>query len=67
MKKEGILNSLPFRLLVALAAGIIVGLALSAADGTVLTFGANEPYLIAEDGSCWSCPEFFNEMKKEIE
>ena len=37
MKKEGILNSLPFRLLVALAAGIIVGLALSAADGTAVT------------------------------
>ena len=37
MKKEGILNSLPFRLLVALTAGIIVGLALSAADGTAVT------------------------------
>ena len=37
MKKEGILNSLPFRLLVALAAGIIVGLALSAADGTAVS------------------------------
>ncbi len=42
-------------------------LKITSADGTVLTFGANEPYLIAEDGSCWSCPEFFNEMKKEIE
>ena len=37
MKKEGILNSLPFRLLVALAAGIIVGLALSASDGTAVS------------------------------
>ena len=37
MKKEGILSSLPFRLLVALAAGIIVGLALSAADGTAVS------------------------------
>ena len=37
MKKEGILSSLPFRLLVALAAGIIVGLALSASDGTAVS------------------------------
>lgn len=37
MKKEGILSSLPFRLLVALAAGIIAGLALSAADGTAVS------------------------------
>ena len=42
-------------------------LKITAADGTVLTFGANEPYLIAEDGSCWSCPEFFTELRKEIE
>ena len=27
------------------------------ADGTKLTFNVEEPYL--ENGSCWSCPEFF--------
>ncbi len=37
MKKEGLLNSLPFRLLLALAIGIAAGLALSAADGSALT------------------------------
>ena len=37
MKKEGFLNSLPFRLLVALAAGIIAGLAIGAADGTAIS------------------------------
>ena len=34
MEKQGFVHSLPFRLLVALAVGIISGLALSAADGT---------------------------------
>ena len=37
MKKDGFLNSLPFRLLVALAAGIIAGLAIGAADGTAIS------------------------------
>ncbi|MBO5573705.1 MAG: dicarboxylate/amino acid:cation symporter [Clostridium sp.] len=37
MKKEGFFNSLPFRLLLALAIGIAAGLMLSAADGTALT------------------------------
>ena len=37
MKKEGLLHSLPFRLLVALAVGIAAGLALSATDGSALT------------------------------
>ncbi len=37
MEKKGFLNSLPFRLLVALAAGIIIGLILSATDGSALT------------------------------
>ena len=36
MEKQGFVHSLPFRLLVALAVGIISGLALSAADGTGL-------------------------------
>ena len=36
MKKTGILHSLPFKLLVALAVGIVAGLALNAADGTVI-------------------------------
>lgn len=34
MEKQGFVHSLPFRLLVALAVGIISGLALSATDGT---------------------------------
>ncbi len=37
MKKSGVLNSLPFRLLLALAIGIAVGLALSATDGSPIT------------------------------
>ena len=37
MEKEGFFNSLPFRLLVALAVGIGVGLILSATDGTAFT------------------------------
>ncbi len=37
MKKSGVLQSLPFRLLVALAVGIAVGLALNATDGTAIT------------------------------
>ena len=37
MEKEGFFNSLPFRLLLALAIGIAAGLMLSAADGTALT------------------------------
>ncbi|MBO6149990.1 MAG: dicarboxylate/amino acid:cation symporter [Clostridium sp.] len=37
MKKEGFFNSLPFRLLLALAIGIAAGLMLSAADGTAIT------------------------------
>ncbi len=36
MEKQGFVHSLPFRLLVALAVGIISGLALSATDGTGL-------------------------------
>ncbi|MBQ4150078.1 MAG: dicarboxylate/amino acid:cation symporter [Clostridium sp.] len=36
MEKEGFMNSLPFRLLLALAAGIAAGLMLSAADGTAI-------------------------------
>ena len=36
MKKTGILHSLPFKLLVALAVGIVAGLALNAADGTAI-------------------------------
>ena len=66
----------------ALLAGIISGqaapaehvyaacgnhLKITLADGTILTFGADEPYLIAEDGSGWSCPEFFTELRKAIE
>ena len=37
MEKEGFFNSLPFRLLVALAVGIGAGLILSATDGTAFT------------------------------
>ena len=37
MKKEGLIHSLPFRLLIALAAGIAVGLALAAMDGMPVT------------------------------
>ena len=37
MKKESLVHSLPFRLLVALAVGICAGLALSAADGSPVT------------------------------
>ena len=37
MKKESFTQSLPFRLLVALAAGIVVGLILNATDGSALT------------------------------
>ncbi len=37
MKKEGILHSLPFRLLLALVIGIVAGLAMSATDGSALT------------------------------
>ena len=40
---------------------------ITSADGTVLIFGADEPNLIAEDGSGWSCPAFFTELKKAIE
>ena len=36
MEKQGFVHSLPFRLLVALIAGIAAGLALSAADGSAL-------------------------------
>ena len=36
MKKTGILHSLPFKLLVALAVGIVAGLALNAVDGTAI-------------------------------
>ena len=39
MEKQGLVHSLPFRLLVALAVGIGIGLALSAADGTAVTVG----------------------------
>jgi len=39
MEKQGLVHSLPFRLLVALAVGIGVGLALSAADGAAITVG----------------------------
>ena len=34
MKKESFTSSLPFKLLVALAVGIVAGLALSAGEGT---------------------------------
>ena len=33
MEKKGFVHSLPFKLLLALAVGIIVGLALNASDG----------------------------------
>ena len=39
MEKQGLVHSLPFRLLVALAVGIGIGLALSAADGAAITVG----------------------------
>ena len=39
MEKQGLVHSLPFRLLVALAVGIGAGLALSAADGAAITVG----------------------------
>ena len=39
MEKQGLVHSLPFRLLVALAVGIAAGLALSAADGAAITVG----------------------------
>ena len=39
MEKQGLVHSLPFRLLVALAVGIGVGLALSVADGAAITVG----------------------------
>ena len=39
MEKQGLVHSLPFRLLVALAVGIGIGLALSAADGAAVTVG----------------------------
>ncbi len=37
MKKSGVLSSLPFRLLLALAIGIVAGLALNATDGSPVT------------------------------
>ena len=37
MEKEGFIHSLPFKLLVALAIGIVAGLALAAGDGTAVT------------------------------
>ena len=37
MNKKGITHSLPFRLLIALAAGIAIGLILSAANGTAIS------------------------------
>ena len=37
MEKQGFVHSLPFKLLVALFAGIVVGLGLAAADGTAIT------------------------------
>ena len=36
MEKQGFVHSLPFKLLVALIAGIAAGLALAAADGSAL-------------------------------
>ena len=39
MEKQGLVHSLPFRLLVALAVGIAAGLALSAVDGAAITVG----------------------------
>ena len=39
MKKTGILHSLPFKLLVALAVGSVAGLALKVADGAEIGAG----------------------------
>ena len=40
-----------------------IHLILTASEGTQMTFTVCDPYLIGEDGRCWSCPEFFGSLE----
>lgn len=41
-------------------------LIVTTSDGKTYVFKIGDPYLISQDGQCWSCPAFFNQFNKMI-